>query len=233
MDGSNDAARRPVSTSRIFLPLLALGGLAFAWHATPVLLWHLRFAPALAAEGPRERLFSETRLAPAAAQGDWARLSVGNLRAHLPLATAERARCASCAERCRLALTGGGTFAVFDAPLPEAWTEARDRFAPDAGDISLLRSHEANWRTIDALTDRSRSSVAPPRSFRYEAPGSHGIVTAFRVADVERRVVYVYGAGEAQARVLGVVNAAPETFDRILGSLLVDGSKASGPSGCD
>jgi hypothetical protein len=233
MDASDAAARRPFPRSRIAGPLLALAALAAAWHATPVLLWHLRFAPTLAEEGPRERLFSETRLASAAARGDWARLSVGNLRAHLPLAMSERARCASCAERCRLALAGGGTFAVFDAPLPEAWPEARDRFAPDAGDISLLRSSGANWRTIDALTDRSRGSVAPPRSFRYEAAGSHGIVTAFRVADVERRVVYVYGAGEARARVLGVVDTAPETFDRILGSLLVDTNDATAPSHCD
>ena len=226
-------ARRPFPRSRVSWLILALAGLAFAWHASPVLLWHLRFASALASEGPRERLFSETREAPAAPRGDWALLSIGNLHAHLPLASAEIARCASCAERCRLALADGGTFAVFDAPLPEAWPEARDRFAPDAGDISLLRSSDANWRTIDALTDRSRSSVTPPSSFRYEAPGSHGIVTAFRVADVERRVVYVYGPGEAQARVLGVVNAAPGTFDRILGSLLVDESGESGPSRCE
>jgi hypothetical protein len=233
MEARDAGARRPFPRSRIPRLLLAGVGLAFAWHASPVLLWHLRFAPALAAEGPSERLFSETKLAPAAARGDWAELSVGNLRAHLPLEAEERARCAGCADRCRLALADGGIFAVFDAPLPEVWAEARDRFAPDAGDISLLRSHGANWRTIDALTERSRSSVAPPRSFRYEAPGSHGIVTAFRVADVERRVVYVYGAGDAQARVLGVVNTAPEIFDRILGSLLVDGSDPSGPSGCD
>jgi hypothetical protein len=71
------------------------------------------------------------------AQGDWASLSVGNLRAHLPLAMAERARCASCAERCRLALADGGTFAVFEAPLPEAWPEARDRFAPETFDRIL------------------------------------------------------------------------------------------------
>jgi len=233
MEARDAAGRRPLPRSRIPWLLLAGVGLAFAWHASPVLLWHLRFAPALAAEGPRERLFSQTRVAPAAARGDWAELSVGNLRAHLPLEGAERARCAGCAGRCRLALADGGVFAVFDAPLPEVWAEARDRFAPDAGDISLLRSHGANWRTIDALTERSRSSIAPPRSFRYEAPGSHGIVTAFRVADVERRVVYAYGAGDAQARVLGVVNTAPETFDRILGSLRVDGSDPSGPSGCD
>jgi len=233
MDATDADPRRPLARSGVVWLTLACAGLALAWHASPVLLWHLHFAEALSAEGPGERLSSETRRVPSTPRGDWAELSVGNLRAHLPLAPMEEAGCVRCADRCRLALAGGGTFAVFDSPLPESWPEARDRFAPDAGDVSLLRSHAANWRTIDALADRVRNRATPPRSFRYEAEASHGIVTVFRVAGVERRVVYAYGADGAQARVLGIVNTPAETFDRILGSFAVEAGDAEHASRCD
>ena len=202
-------------------------------HASPVVLWHLRFENALAAVGPRERLFSKTRETRSTPRGHWDALSVGNLQVHLPLADGERARCEACAQKCRLALDAGGMFAVFDGPLPETWTEARDRFAPDARDISVLRSRAANWRTIDALTDRLRNRQAPPSSFRYEAPGSRGIVTLFHVSGAERLVVYAYGANEAKARVLGIVNTAPEDVARILGSLVVDDGDARAGGRCD
>lgn len=140
-----------------------------------------------------------------------------------PLAAGEHARCAECAVRCLLRLAGGGTLAIFDTPPPENYREALDLFAPDAGDLSLLRSVAGNWRTIDALTDRVRVRPPPPPSFRYVGDGSRGVVTEFVVAGTPRYVIYAYGRDDDRpARVLGLTGVSRDRLRAVLGDLRVD-----------
>jgi len=116
----------------------------------------------------------------------------GALSLRAPLEPSEAVHCASCAGRCLLRLRDGGTLALFEELPPAEIRDAQDRFAPNADDLSLLRSFASNWATIDALTDRVRAVSTPPRSFRYRSEHGRGVVSTFEVAGTHRFVVHPY-----------------------------------------
>lgn len=202
------------------------------WHSSPVLLWHLRLESQLRGQGDGARLRSELERPLSGAEGGWSEVVAGELALRAPLASGEHLRCGACAVRCLMDLEGGGTLAIFDAPPTEAYREALDLFAPDAGDISLLRSVAANWRTIDALTDRVRVRPPPPPSFRYVGEGSRGVVTEFAVGGKRRYVIYAYGHGEHPSRVVGLTGVSRAYLLSILGGLRVDRDRAGGDATC-
>jgi len=220
---SSDATRRGVLLLTLFAVLVC------AWHASPLLLWHLSFEAQLAAASGPERLVAAARTLGTPASG-WNTLRVANLSLRLPLLSGDEAPCAACGEACVLPLEDAGTLAVFDAAPPEDLGTALDRFSPDPRDLSLLRSVSRNWRTIDALTDRARSSVRPPDSFRFAGMHSQGVVSRFRVNGRGRFVVYAYGPGGESTRVLGVTGVTEERLDRILGGLAITARPADGTS---
>jgi len=195
--------------------------LALLLHATPLLLWHLRFEQELSALGHPERLHSETRRDFPPAPAAWTELRVDNFSLSIPLDENQDSRCGECATRCLLRFERAGTLAVFDAPPDHAYGEALDRFAPDAGDLSLLRSVSRNWETIDALADRARNSHEPPESFRFETETAKGIVSTFRVEDIQRFVVYAYAPSGAPARIFGLAGIDRPTLEQVVGGLRV------------
>ena len=209
----------------VILALLAL------WHASPVLLWHLRFADELGREPHGERLEAEVRDALPAAPPGWTELHVEGLTIRAPLRGDQHARCALCDVRCVLALDGAGTLAIFDGPPDESYGEALDRFAPDEGDVSLLRSVARNWQTIDALTDRVRAPGRLPATWRYRGAGSRGVVSAFHPESGSRWMVYAYADDGRPARMVGVSGISEATFTRILASVDVRDDSGRG-AGC-
>jgi len=218
-----------LSRPRILIGLLlAASALALLLHALPLLLWHLRFEQQLAALGHPERLHTERWGDLPRAPVGWTGLRVDNLILHIPLAENQRQRCRECATRCLLRLEESGTLAVFNAPPDREYGDALDHLAPDAGDLSLLRSVARNWQTIDALTDRARGRNEPPKSFRFETVAAKGIVTAFRVEETDRYVVHPYAPSGEPARVFGVAGVDRPTFERVLGGARVVAAAADG-----
>ncbi len=215
---------------------LALGGAALSlgvlWHFSPVLLWHLHLESQLATQGDASRIHTTTLDALPGPDPRWDRITSGRIALRAPLAPEALPACGRCATACRLPLANRGTVGIFDAPPPESHREALDRFAPDARDIGAWRSVMRNWATIDALTDRVRTPTPPPRSFRFEAPGSRGVVMAFRVDGVDRFVVYAYAHDGTPARIIGVSGLGRDHFERLLGGLRVDPDLADRPSRC-
>lgn len=211
---------------------MAAASLVALWHSSPVLLWHLRLEDQLRGEGDAARLQSPLeRPGPGGGSG-WSEVVTGELALRAPVAVEQRARCGECAVRCLLRLGGGGTLAILDAPPPESYREALDRFAPDADDLSLLRSVAGNWRTIDALTDRVRARPPPPPSFRYVAEGSRGVVTEFVVGGISRYVIYAYGDDDLPARVIGLTGVSRGRLRAVLGDLRVDRDRRPRPASC-
>jgi hypothetical protein len=206
--------------------------LAGLWHASPVLLWNLRLEDQLRRQGDPARLRSPRERLATGVRAGWSQVVTGEIALRAPVAAPERARCRECAERCRLRLAGGGTLAIFDSPPPESYREMLDRFAPDAADLSLLRSVAANWRTIDALTDRVRVTPAPPPSFRFAAEGSQGVVTEFQVGETLRYVIYAYGHDGFPARVVGLTGIKREQLLAVLGELRVEGDQRERSAVC-
>jgi len=197
-----------------------------------VLLWNLRFEAQLAAQGDASRLHARTLDAFPPADPRWDHLVSGRLALRAPLAAEARPACGRCETACRLPLANRGTVGIFEDPPPESHPDALDRFAPDADDIGPWRSVARNWRTIDALTDRVRAVPAPPRSFRFETPGSMGVVMAFQVDGVDRFVVYAYARDGTPARIVGVSGLARLPFERLLGTLRVEPERADRPARC-
>jgi len=209
--------------------VLVLVGL---WHALPVVLWHGRFASKLAAEGGAERLHAVRWTSLPRPSPAWAELFAGTIALRAPLAAEALPACGRCATACRLPLDNRGTLAVLDEEAPASYDEALDRFAPDAGDISLLRSVTSNWRTIDALTDRMRGALIPSEAFRYAGSGSRGVVMAFHADGVRRYVVYAYPPDGGAGRVIGVVGLERARFEGLLGGLHVQPGHAGRASTC-
>ena len=141
-------------------------------------------------------------------------------------------RCGECASHCLLRLEDTGTLVIFDAPPDQGYGDSLDQFAPDADDISLMRTVARNWQTIDALTDRARVSSEVPKSFRFATPTAVGIVTSFRVQGVPRFVVYAYAPSGEAARVIGITGVEQTTLDQILGGLRI-ASVAPAPGGSE
>lgn len=202
--------------------------LALAWHTSPVWLWHLRLESQLRSEGRAEWLHAETRRALPTPDEAWSTLRVGNLRARLPLGESERHRCGECALHCILRLEGGGTFAVFDAPPPESHEEILDLLAPDSGDLSVFRSVEANWKTIDGLTDRVRFRGRLPATFRFEAEGSRGLVSLLSAGGSHRFVIHAYSAHGTPTRLLGLTGVPEALIDPVLAGIAV--GEETGPA---
>ncbi len=209
--------------------VVALGAL---WHASPWLLWKLRFEAQLAAEGDARRLRSTLWTPRSAPVPEWPRLVSGDLSLRAPLAREALAACGRCATECRLPLDNRGTLGLFAERSSESYREALDRYAPDARDVSLWRSVASNWHTIDALTDRVRNATEPSASFRFESPGSRGVVTAFRVGGVPRFVVYAYAPDGSAARILGVAGLERARFAGVLGGLRIEPEHAQRASRC-
>ena len=216
------ASRRTWLRRAALVALTMLAVLVAAWHASPVALWHGRFAAQLAREGDAARLRSPTWSALPPPPRAWAELRIGAIALRAPLALEALPACGRCAGACRLPLDNRGTLAILDEPPPAGHGEVYDQFAPDAGDISLARPVWRNWRTIDALTDRVRSGSVPTRSFRFEAAESRGVVSQYRVDGVDRWVIYPYSRGGTAARVVGVAGLGRERFEGLLGSLRVE-----------
>jgi hypothetical protein len=201
------------------------------WHALPVILWHGRFASQLAAEGDPERLHAKRWASLRRPSPAWAELFAGTIALRAPLAAEALPACGRCATACRLPLDNRGTLAVLDELPPASYDEALDHFAPDAGDISLLRSVARNWRTIDALTDRMRASFSS-ESFRFAGSGSRGVVAVFRGDGTHRYVVYAYPPDGGAGRVIGVAGLERARFEGLLGGLHVQSEHAGRPSTC-
>jgi hypothetical protein len=223
--------------SRSRLAWLAAGASAIAlaalWQTLPVILWHGRFADQLAAEGDAGRLRAERWSSLPRPPGAWAELFAGSVALRAPLAAEALPACGRCVAGCRLPLDNRGTLALLDDHAPETYGEALDDFAPDARDLSVLRSVARNWRTIDALTDRVRAVPAPSKSFRYEAVGSRGVVTAFEVDGVRRYVVYAYSWQNGHGRVIGVAGLERARFEGLLGGLLVEPERTERAAYCN
>jgi hypothetical protein len=202
------------------------------WHCSPVLLWHLRLEDQLRNHGNAERQHSPLER-PSAGNGiGWTGVVSGEISLRAPVSVEGRGQCAECTVKCRLPLEDGGILAIFDAPPPESYDEVLDRFAPDSDDLTLLRSVPANWRTIDALTDRVRVHPPPPPSFRYLAEGSRGVVTEFVVEGTHRYVIYAYGENEHPARVIGLTGVSRVHLRTILGELRVEPEHSGRASSC-
>lgn len=232
-DGRRAEGRGSSGRSRGWGAGLLAGALLLAlWHGSPVLLWQLRLESQLRGQGDAARLRSAVERTVPGGGASWSGIATGELALRAPLASEERARCGACAVKCRLQLIEGGTLAIFDAPPPEDYREALDRFAPDARDVSLLRSVPSNWRTIDALTDRVRAISPPPRSFRFYAERSRGVVTAFSVAGTPRYVVYAYGEDELPARIVGLTGVSRDVLLAVLGELRVERDRHGRPASC-
>ncbi|HEY5657312.1 MAG TPA: alpha/beta fold hydrolase [Myxococcota bacterium] len=206
---------------RLIAVLAATAVVALLIHALPLLLWHLRFEQELGELGHPERLHSVTRSDFPPAPALWTELRVDNLSLRAPLGANQLMRCGECASRCVLRLQDTGTLAIFDGPPELGYGDALDKYAPDARDLSLLRTVARNWETIDALTDRARTSAEVPESFRFTAPAAAGIVTAFRVQGVPRFVVYAYAPSGEPTRVIGVAGVERPMLEQILGSLRI------------
>ena len=217
---------------RIIALLGAAAVVALLIHALPLLLWHMSFERELEALGHPERLRTVTKSDLPTAPAEWTELRVDNFSLRAPLGKNQRMRCGECASHCLLRLEDTGTLAIFDAPPDHAYGDALDRFAPDAGDLSLMRTVARNWQTIDALTDRARVSGQVPESFRFATPTAVGVVTAFRVQGVPRFVVYAYAPSGEPARVIGISGVDRPMLEQILGSLRI-ASAAPLPSGSD
>ena len=202
------------------------------WHSSPVLLWHLRLEDQLGSHGNAERQHSPLERTSAGGGIGWTEIVSGEISLRAPVMVEERGQCSECAIKCRLPLVDGGILAIFDAPPPESYAEALDGFAPDSDDITWLRSVPANWRTIDALTDRVRVRPPPPPSFRYLAEGSRGVVTEFVVAGPPRYVIYAYGDDERPARVIGLTGVSRVRLRTILGELRVEPERLGRASSC-
>lgn len=228
---SRRLSARALRATAIAGALLAGAALGL-WHASPWLLWHLRFAAQFAAEGDPTRLHAESWSALPAPAPAWAELVSGEVSLRAPLAREALPACGRCATRCRLPLDNRGTLGIFDEQPPESYREALDRFAPDADEISLWRSVASNWRTIDGLTDRALAVSPPPRTFRFETSGSRGVVTAFRVDGVSRYVVYAYAPDGRAGRILGIAGLERSRFEGVLGSLRIDPDRHRRPSRC-
>jgi hypothetical protein len=212
--------------------LAAFASLAALWHASPVALWHCCFASQLAEEGDATRLHTVTWSGLPRPSRDWVLLRSGAITLRAPLAAEALPACGRCDVACRLPLDNRGTLALFDEGLPSEYELVFDRHAPDARDLSLLRSVNRNWRTIDALTDRARARSAPPQSFRFETARSRGVVTQFRVDDVTRYVVYAYSRQGSPARLIGVTGLGRERFEGLLGGLQIEPEHARRASTC-
>lgn len=224
----SNRSRRRIAPSLI----AAAAAIVALWHSSPVLLWHLRLEDQLRSQGNAARQHSPLeRPSPGGGIG-WTAVVSGEISLRAPVAFEQRGHCAECTVKCLLRLAGGGTLAIFDAPPPESYGEALDRFAPDAEDLSLTRSVASNWRTIDALTDRVRAVPPPPTSFRYVAEGSRGIVTQFNVAGTLRYVIYAYGDDERPARVIGLTGVSQAHLRTILGELRVEPERLGRASSC-
>jgi hypothetical protein len=225
LSDSSDPPPAPRPPRRRHFALAALGtliALAAAWQAMPVALWHARFADQLAREGDATRLHTVTWTALPRPARDWPVLRSGAITIHAPLADVAMSACGRCDGACRLPLDNRGTLAVFDEGLPADYAVVFDRHAPDARDISLWRSVQRNWQTIDALTDRARAQSAPPHSFRFEGRGARGVVTQFDVDGTTRYVVYAYSRDGAPTRLIGVSGLRRERFEGVLGSLQIE-----------
>ena len=221
------------SRSRLAASLAAAAAAIVAlWHSSPVLLWHLRLEDQLRSYGNAARQHSPLERPSAGGGIGWTEVVSGKISLRAPVAFEQRGHCAECAVKCRLYLAGGGTLAIFDAPPPESYGEALDRFAPDAEDLSLTRSVASNWRTIDALTDRVRAVPPPPTSFRYVAEGSRGVVTQFAVAGTPRYVIYAYGDDERPARVIGLTGVSRGHLLAVLGNLRVEPNRQDRTTSC-
>ena len=210
--------------------LVALVGL---WHASPWLLWRLRFEDELTALGDETRLRSERWSELPSPPDAWPRLVSGDLSLRAPFAREALPACGRCATQCRLPLANRGTLGVFDERSEETYGEALDRYAPDARDVTLWRSVASNWRTIDALADRVRALTPPNSTFRFETPGARGVVTAFRVDGVPRYVVYAYAHDGRAARIVGVAGLEEARFAALLGGLRIEPGGAERGSRCE
>ncbi|MFQ5418478.1 MAG: hypothetical protein ACE5FL_15735 [Myxococcota bacterium] len=204
---------------RIAVLLLGLAAFtAFALHLRPLAVWRFNVAPQLAEEPNALRMNVDTVDEFPAAPADWTTLAVDDFQLKAPIVGDQLVHCTECAAGCALHIDGG-KLAVFDRAMAESYREALDRFAPDEDDLSLFRSAARNWRSIHALVGRVHSTSALPESFRFAAPGSHGVVTVHTQHDTQRYVVYAYSPMGRPARVLVLSGLSRRDLHRALGSL--------------
>ncbi len=191
---------------------------AVVWHLLPLAVWVLRVAPEVTDGVHAQAVRVETVHEFPAPPADWARVEVGDLVFHAPLAEPVPETCATGVGHCFLQLEGGTLNVSAEGHL-EPYDEIVNFRAPDERDLSLFRSAVANWDTIDALRVRALTSRGALESFRFESDAAKGVV-ATTVREGNRRfVVAAYSLDESQARGIGVAGLPVETLYAILGSV--------------
>ncbi len=216
---------RPRTAALVILLFLAAG-----LHVSPVVFWRFSLEPELARGANADRLRAQTIRDLPRAPADWSTLAVRGVSVRAPIRDDQLAECSTCTGGCALALDEG-RLTVFD---DEPWADADvsfDWLAPDSRDVSLWRSAWANWRTIQALTGRTRMPGGMPLTYRFEVDGWHGVVSPFLSRGVQRYVVYAYAPDGAPAPTLGLSRVSEDVLHRVIGSI---GLPAAGddPSSC-
>lgn len=219
------------AATAVLLGILLLG---FLIRLSPLFVWWVEIAPGLRLEVAADRLSVHQMVSFPAPQTEWSSLRVRSLMLRAPVRGNQGAVCARCADRCQLELDEG-TLSILPETSPTSYQEALDTFAADERDLSPLRSPQANWSTIVALAARVRTRSALPRSFRYEASESKGLVTLHHASEgAMAMVVYAYTPGETAQVVIGLVGVDAEDAYRIIGSIDagLDPSREQPPSEC-
>lgn len=202
------------------LGIVAIAAFAFV-HFRPLLVWHFDLKARVAESPHLDRLTVDVVDQFPPSRSEWRVLRTGGMSVRAPIQQNEAEVCRACAQSCLLQVAGG-TLAILPETVPASYSEALDGFAPDVADLSPWRWPWENWRTLDAISRRALNPTPPPQVFRYEAVGSHGIVTHHEGASGTRFVVYAYSPDGASDRILGITGVGRREAKRILGSLKIE-----------
>lgn len=208
---------RAASIATLVIFALVIGFL----HLRPLLAWQLQLGPALAAEPHADRLEIETLTEFPEAPESWRPLRTGNLSLRAPLLQDERSSCRACVHSCLLQLASG-SLTVLPETGPASYVSARASFTPSADELSPWRWSWQNWATVDALEARVRGGRDVPDAFRFETPGSRGIVTLHLGEDRARVLVYAFAADGSPARILGLSDVGRDEAEMLLGTIRVE-----------
>ena len=201
----------------VALPLLA-ALVMLLLHVRPLLVWHFTLRPQIDERGAQDRIQASIETDLPAADAGWPRISVGRMTLLAPLAAGQIERCGECDGSCLLMLAEG-QLAIIGGNLPASYEFAVLEHAPSEGDLSILRSSAANWRTVEALASRGLLPTTTHETFRYQSTGSRGIVARVVSEGIERFVVYPYESDGGPGLVFGISRTGPELARRIISSV--------------
>jgi hypothetical protein len=202
--------------------LLALSVL----HLAVLAAWRFSVLPELASLPKAELLSAAFARSLPQAPGSWPIVEVLGVRMRVPARTAGAITQLPCKRGCQL-LFHEGWLRVKPRQRAETYWDTVFLLAPDSEDVSFRHPPWRNWSAMLALSRRVRQHQGARATWRFDARGSHGVVTSYASREILRHVVYAYSYTGQSTPPLLFSRVQTHVLLAILGSLEISADEAA------